>query len=155
MPPAGATPPRWSWQRFETKRNDQEAALAPDTPRSRAGRAPRPASDTAAPSAHLDGVPYVELHAHSNYSLLEGASHPSELIAQALARPRKGVCAGNRNSRKISLPTDESLDSSICRAAPKIAELRLQLRPQTVRVAGLCTSGCPDLAGAAKTVTSA
>ncbi|MBM4414689.1 MAG: DNA polymerase III subunit alpha [Chloroflexi bacterium] len=91
MPPAGATPPRWSWQRFETKRNDQEAALAPDTPRSRAGRAPRPASDTAAPSAHLDGVPYVELHAHSNYSLLEGASHPSELIAQALAQGHRAL----------------------------------------------------------------
>ena len=27
---------------------------------------------------------YVELHMHSNYSLLEGASHPEELIAQAV-----------------------------------------------------------------------
>ncbi|MDP9247458.1 MAG: PHP domain-containing protein, partial [Candidatus Dormibacteraeota bacterium] len=28
---------------------------------------------------------YVELHAHSNYSLLDGASHPEELIQQAKA----------------------------------------------------------------------
>lgn len=27
--------------------------------------------------------PYVELHAHSNFSILEGASHPHEMVAQA------------------------------------------------------------------------
>ena len=29
-------------------------------------------------------VPYVELHLHTNYSLLDGASHPEELIARAV-----------------------------------------------------------------------
>ena len=28
-------------------------------------------------------VPYVELHCHSNFSLLDGASHPEELVAHA------------------------------------------------------------------------
>src|SRR5207253_339731 len=28
--------------------------------------------------------PYVELHLHTNYSLLDGASHPEELIARAV-----------------------------------------------------------------------
>ena len=26
---------------------------------------------------------YVELHCHSNFSLLDGASHPEELVARA------------------------------------------------------------------------
>jgi len=29
------------------------------------------------------GVPYVELHCHSNYSFLDGASHPEELVERA------------------------------------------------------------------------
>ena len=28
---------------------------------------------------------YVELHCHSNFSLLDGASHPEELVARAAA----------------------------------------------------------------------
>ena len=30
-----------------------------------------------------DGGPYVELHNHTNFSLLDGASHPEELVAKA------------------------------------------------------------------------
>ena len=30
-------------------------------------------------------APYVELHCHSGYSFLDGASHPEELILQARA----------------------------------------------------------------------
>ena len=30
--------------------------------------------------------PYAELHCRSNFSFLTGASHPEELVAQALAR---------------------------------------------------------------------
>src|SRR5437588_10316450 len=29
--------------------------------------------------------PFVELHCHSNYSFLDGASHPEELVEQAAA----------------------------------------------------------------------
>lgn len=67
---------------FERRRGEQEAAAAPDTPRS---RAPRDPVAPVLPSV-LDDVPYVELHAHSNYSLLEGASHIDELIATAVAQ---------------------------------------------------------------------
>src|ERR1700716_3100437 len=46
-----------------------------------AGIGPLAASD------HLDGdedrVPYAELHCHSNFSFLDGASHPEELIESA------------------------------------------------------------------------
>ena len=42
------------------------------------------------------GPEYVELHCHSYYSLLDGASSPEELVAQAVARrhgPRKALSA--------------------------------------------------------------
>ena len=32
---------------------------------------------------HGSPVPYAELHAHSNFSFLDGASHPEELAAEA------------------------------------------------------------------------
>ena len=46
------------------------------------------------PPAHLNGgvahtgqaagaVPYAELHCHSNFSFLDGASHPEELVEEA------------------------------------------------------------------------
>src|SRR5882757_5017988 len=42
-----------------------------------------PASDTAQVSAGREPAPYVELHAHSAYSFLDGASLPEELAARA------------------------------------------------------------------------
>ena len=30
-----------------------------------------------------DAVPYAELHCHSNFSFLDGASHPEELVEEA------------------------------------------------------------------------
>src|SRR5260370_41905582 len=39
------------------------------------------------------GTPYVELHCHSNYSFLDGASHPEELVERAaeLGMPALGI----------------------------------------------------------------
>jgi error-prone DNA polymerase len=70
------------WDELEARRSQIEAEIEPDTPRSRAPR------DPAAPLGLevLDGVPYVELHAHSNYSLLEGASSIDELVLTAAAQ---------------------------------------------------------------------
>ena len=75
------------WQDFEAQRAAQEAMAAPDTPRS---RAPRGSLQPVALSA-LDDVPYVELHAHSNYSLLEGASHLDELVQTAVAQGHRAL----------------------------------------------------------------
>jgi error-prone DNA polymerase len=38
-------------------------------------------------------TPYVELHCHSNYSFLDGASHPEELVERAaeLGMPALGI----------------------------------------------------------------
>src|SRR5580658_1916682 len=46
-------------------------------------RAPyRPPADLA-PRRAGAGVPYAELHCHSNFSFLDGASHPEELVEEA------------------------------------------------------------------------
>ena len=90
MSPTPDTPdPAWSWATMEARRAEQEAALASDTPRSMAGRGP--AAGLPRIADHLDGVQYVELHAHSNYSLLEGASHLDELVTTAVAQGHRAL----------------------------------------------------------------
>ena len=75
------------WRRWEEQRQDLERRLEPDTPRS---LAPRDAPDPLPPDA-IDGAPYVELHAHSNYSLLEGASSIEELVQAARAQGHRAL----------------------------------------------------------------
>jgi error-prone DNA polymerase len=50
-----------------------------------------------APAA-TPSVPYVELHCKTNFSFLEGASHPSELVAQAAMLGYRGLAVTDRNS---------------------------------------------------------
>jgi len=64
------------WDEFEAR----QARAMKDTPRSRAPRDPVGTLDADV----LDGVPYVELHLHTHYSLLEGASSPDELVRTAV-----------------------------------------------------------------------
>ena len=69
----------YSWQAFEERRRVIDATLVDDTPRSMARRDPT----APVPLSVLDDVPYVELHLHSNYSLLDGASSIDELLIAA------------------------------------------------------------------------
>ncbi|MGE3857349.1 MAG: DNA polymerase III subunit alpha [Dehalococcoidia bacterium] len=71
-----------TWQHFEARRRAIDATLAADTPRSMAPRDPA----APVPIEVLDTVPYVELHLHSNFSLLEGASSIDELLLAAKAQ---------------------------------------------------------------------
>ena len=64
------------WDEFEAR----QARAMKDTPRSRAPRDPVGALGDDV----LDGVPYVELHLHTHYSLLDGASSPDELVRTAV-----------------------------------------------------------------------
>ena len=41
--------------------------------------------------------PYVELHCHSNYSFLEGASHPEDLVARARDLEMPALAITDRN----------------------------------------------------------
>ena len=75
------------WQRWQERREDLEQWLEPDTPRS---MAPREPTDPLSANV-LQGVPYVELHLHSNYSLLEGASSIDELIWTAQSQGHRAL----------------------------------------------------------------
>ncbi len=83
MTPAGT----YSWEAFEARRRRIDEAIEADTPRSMSPR------DPAAPVPHsvLDDTPYVELHMHSNYSLLEGASSIDELLVAAAAQGHRAL----------------------------------------------------------------
>ena len=75
------------WQRWQERREDLEQGLEPDTPRSMASRE----ASAPLPPDVLAGAPYVELHLHSNYSLLEGASSIDELVRTAQAQGHRAL----------------------------------------------------------------
>ena len=52
-----------------------------DSPAWSRKRVPYQPPEVAAPE---DQVPYAELHCHSNFSFLDGASHPEELVEEAV-----------------------------------------------------------------------
>ncbi|MQA24974.1 MAG: DNA polymerase III subunit alpha [Micromonosporaceae bacterium] len=56
-------------------------AVADEYPASR--RRPAYRALEARPRRHVGAVPYAELHCHSNFSFLDGASHPEELAQEA------------------------------------------------------------------------
>ena len=41
-------------------------------------------------------IPYAELHAHTNFSFLDGASPPDELVARAVELGLTGLAATDR-----------------------------------------------------------
>ncbi|HUP86482.1 MAG TPA: error-prone DNA polymerase, partial [Acidimicrobiales bacterium] len=56
---------------------------SPAWSRKRAAYEPPPQTQSYAPAAPAGRVPYAELHCHSNFSFLDGASHPEELAEEA------------------------------------------------------------------------
>ena len=54
-------------------------------------QSPQSASDAATRHNRIDHVPYAELHAHSHYSFLDGASSPQQLIRTAAALALDGI----------------------------------------------------------------
>src|SRR6516165_618264 len=57
-----------------------------------------PAPFTVSPSRWAPPVRYVELHCKTNFSFLEGASHPDELVVQAAKLGYAGLAVTDRNS---------------------------------------------------------
>ena len=53
-------------------------------------------------AAHPE-IPYVELHCHSAYSFLDGASQPAELVAGAVARGHAGLALTDHDSLSGSM----------------------------------------------------
>ena len=81
------------WAEWEARRRELEADLPADVPRS---RPPRPPTDPV-PAAALDGTPYVELHLHSCFSLLDGASRVDELVDTAAALGYRALALTDHN----------------------------------------------------------
>ncbi len=73
-----------SWQYFNAPWKDLESILSgrnaplPDPPAS-----PRKQVTEPGPPREQGSVRYAELHCHSNFSFLDGASHPEELVTEA------------------------------------------------------------------------
>ena len=89
----GLKHPPSRWEAYAAQRAEVDAQVEYDTPRS---LAPRDPTDPV-PIEVLDTVPYVELHAHSNYSLLEGASSIEELVWEARAQGHAGLALTDHN----------------------------------------------------------
>lgn len=90
----GFTNPPWSWHELESTLSGRSRVgsngRAPGSPAWNAGgdapawsRRRQPYTTTSVPTAGGPGVPYAELHCRSNFSFLEGASHPEALAAEA------------------------------------------------------------------------
>ncbi len=86
----GFNNPSWTWSELEAALSGRRGrdGRAPgslswnaggDSPAWGRKRQPFVASHTRVPGT----VPYAELHCHSNYSFLDGASHPEELVTEA------------------------------------------------------------------------
>src|SRR5438067_2283152 len=58
-------------------------------------RLPPPAAE---PPRQRTIVPYAELHCHTNFSFLEGASHADELVARAAELGYTALAITDRNS---------------------------------------------------------
>jgi error-prone DNA polymerase len=90
----GFNNPSMPWSELEARLSDRRAdGRAPGSPSWNAGgdgpawtrkRQPfEPSGDDVSGGAPRPSVPYAELHCHSNFSFLDGASHPEELAEQA------------------------------------------------------------------------
>jgi error-prone DNA polymerase len=80
-----------SWQEFRDRLSDRPPnANGGDSPAWSRKREPyQPPADTSpapadAARARRRATPYAELHCHSNFSFLDGASHPEELVEEAV-----------------------------------------------------------------------
>ena len=87
----GFNNPSMPWSELERRlsdgraRNTPPAANGGDSPAWSRKRQPYvPPPSMAAPARRSSFTPYAELHCHSNFSFLDGASHPEELVEEAV-----------------------------------------------------------------------
>jgi error-prone DNA polymerase len=84
----GFNNPDMTWSELERRLSDnrtgrrQPTRLELDTPQSHRRKPFEPSVEPAS-GRRTGAVPYAELHSHSNFSFLDGASHPEELAEEA------------------------------------------------------------------------
>jgi error-prone DNA polymerase len=119
----GFNNPSWTWSELERILSDRKGrdGRAPGSPSWNAGGdSPawgRKRQPFEAPLTRAAGeVPYAELHCHSNYSFLDGASHPEELVTEAARLGLEALALTDHNgfygvvrfaeaARAVGLPT--------------------------------------------------
>jgi error-prone DNA polymerase len=77
--------PTMSWSELERRLSDKNGPPGPPPPPSPPSPTPTPppSPPKLAPPRRRGRVPYAELHCHSTFSFLDGASHPDELVEEA------------------------------------------------------------------------
>ncbi len=164
----GFNNPSWSWTELEATLSGR---------RGRDGRAPGSLSWNAGGDSPAWGrkrqafepsltrvpgtVPYAELHCHSNYSFLDGASHPEELATEA-ARLGLGGAGAHRPQRLLrrgplrrGRPRRRPADRVRCRDHPHPrSRRRAARRPQrgTTRCSRSTPANCPTPTHPTRTV---
>ncbi len=121
----GFNNPAWTWRELEQALSGRVGrdGRAPASPSWNAGgdspawsRARQPFVAAAESARRLGDVPYAELHCRSNFSFLDGASHPEELAAEAARLGLEALALTDRNglygvvrfaeaAREVDLPT--------------------------------------------------
>jgi error-prone DNA polymerase len=123
LPGDGGDSPAWS-----RKRPAYEPPVPAPTPATR----DRPTT-SGTPSRRRGSVPYAELHAHSNFSFLDGASHPEELAEEAVRLGLDalaltdhdglyGVVRFAEAARELGLPTIFGAELTLGRRAEPVGE---------------------------------
>jgi error-prone DNA polymerase len=115
--------PSWTWSELEATLSGRRGrdGRAPGSPSWNAGGdSPawgRKRQQFDAPLTRVPGtVPYAELHCHSNFSFLDGASHPEELATEAARLGLEALALTDHNgfygvvrfaeaAREVGLPT--------------------------------------------------
>src|SRR5436190_22343215 len=132
--------PNMPWSELEARLSDGRAVNQPpggdggDSPAWSRKRqpyqpppAPTPAPTRRAPSTR---TPYAELHCHSNFSFLDGASHPEELVEEAVRLGLEALALTDHNgfygvvrfaeaARRLDLPTVFGAELTLGADAPR------------------------------------
>jgi error-prone DNA polymerase len=95
----GWSNPAIPWQELERRlsgRPQRAGTPRDDGPGSRKRKAYRPKDEVHAPDGPV--TPYAELHCHSNFSFLDGASGPDKLVEQAVRLGLHGIALTDHDS---------------------------------------------------------
>ncbi|MCP4959379.1 MAG: error-prone DNA polymerase [Actinomycetia bacterium] len=126
----GFSNPGVSWTELEARlsgRFDGSRADGGDAP---AWSQKRASFEVPSFSRHRSGTPYAELHCHSNFSFLDGASHPEELVTEAARLDLEALAITDHNgfygvvrfaeaAREVGMATVFGCELSLGMTAPQ------------------------------------
>jgi error-prone DNA polymerase len=155
----GFNNPSWTWSELEAALSGRRGrdGRAPgslswnaggDSPAWGRKRQPFVAGHTRLPGA----VPYAELHCHSNYSFLDGASHPEELVTEAARLGLEALALTDHNgfygvvrfaeaARAVGLPTVFGTELTL---TPGLSDAERVARPEHDTLFQVDTGELPD-----------